>query len=45
MKRGASLDLSEISEDKTKVYPMDLARKNATLLETVTRLSRKIPYY
>merc|ERR1712223_2188097 len=45
LKKGASLNLSEKSENGQEIFPMDLAQKNATLLNALTRMSRKISTY
>lgn len=42
LKKGASLDLSEKSEDGQEIFPMELAKKNSTLLSALNRVTRKI---
>lgn len=44
LKRGASLDVPELI-DGQQVFPKDLAKNNSTLMQTIDRMTRKIPYY
>ena len=46
LKRGASLDLPEITPEGKEVYPTEIARDNSNLLKVLARrdANRKISY-
>ena len=42
LKRGAKLDLPEKIENGQEIFPMDLAKGNPNLKNTIIRMTRKV---